>query len=444
MKTSKIILPIIVLAAMQTTAQNPMNLKDCLQYAVENSTSIAIEDERIKEYSIERRDAWLNAISPSVTGSASVAASSGRLTDPETNVYTTLKTIQDSYQIHGEITLFNGFNAVNRIKIAKIALLTGKESRKAKEDEICLSTIQQYFNYTYYSKMSSLAQLQLSNAALSLQKVKREYELGNKSQQDVLEKEVFEAQAQYTFAEYNAQQNKALMELKKVMFYPADQNLVVDTLIENNFFAEISDVDATAQNAVETNFATINAKNNMDIRQLELKTARWQMIPSIGIEAGWNTYHTYYPENKEMGGPFNDQIKNHAKKYVGAGISIPLYNRFSKFSNQSHKKAEYQIASFEYEERRREIENAVYAAYDDAISAGKSLEAAKKSAELNQKYFEAAQKKFDLGTISYIDYNDVFNNYLESQAKYYNAIFDYRIKNAVIDYYRGKSYLEQF
>lgn len=432
------------MTAAQTAAQAPMGIRECMQYAVENSTKIAAEDERINEYSIERRDALLNAFTPSVNASVGVMASSGRIPDPGTNINSTLKTIQDSYQIRSEITLFNGFNAVNRIKIAKIALLTGKESREAKEDEICLQTIQQFYHYTYYSKMSALAQLQTDNAALSLQRVKREYELGNKSQQDVLEKEVFEAQAQYTFAEYNAQKNKALMELKKVMFYPADQNLAIDTVINADYIAEPSDVAATAQTAVETNSATVSAKNTLEIRQLELKTARWQMLPSIGIEAGWSTYHSYYPDNSGMSASFRDDFKNNAKKYIGIGVNIPLYNRLSRVSNISRKKAEYKIASYEYDEKQREIENAVYAAYDDALSAEKSLLAAKKSAELNQKFFDAAQRKFELGTISYIDYNEVYNNYLESQAKYYNALFDYRIKNAVVDYYRGKAYLEQF
>ena len=228
------------------------------------------------------------------------------------------------------------------------------------------------------------------------------------------------------------------------MFYPADQNLAIDTVINADYIAEPSDVAATAQTAVETNSATVSAKNTLEIRQLELKTARWQMLPSIGIEAGWSTYHSYYPDNSGMSASFRDDFKNNAKKYIGIGVNIPLYNRLSRVSNISRKKAEYKIASYEYDEKQREIENAVYAAYDDALSAEKSLLAAKKSAELNQKFFDAAQRKFELGTISYIDYNEVYNNYLESQAKYYNALFDYRIKNAVVDYYRGKAYLEQF
>ncbi len=434
----------MLMTAGQTSAQTTMGLRECMQYAVENSTKIAVEDERQSQYAINRRDAWLNAFTPSVSASSSVSYSSGRIPDPETNMYSTLKTIQDSYQLYGEITLFDGFNAINRIKISKIALLSGKESRQAKQDDICLNTIQQYCSYTYYSQMSALAERQLANATLALQKARREYELGSKSQQDVLEKEVFEANAENTFAEYNALKNKALMELKSVMFFPAADELVVDTVINANNAAPISDAQQTALSAVANNSNTVIAKNNMEIRRIELNTARWQLLPRITMDANWYTYHSMYPDNKGAAAPFHDQLEMHEQKSIGVNISIPIYGRLGKFSNLSRKKSDYRIASYEYDERCREIENAVYSAYDDAASAEKSLQAAQKAAALNQKYYEAAQLKFDLGTISYIDFNEVYNKYLESQAKYYNALYAYMIKNAVVEYYNGRPYIEQF
>ena len=434
----------MLMTAGQAAAQTTMGIKDCMQYAVENSAKIAAEDERQSQYAIDRRDAWLNAFTPSVSASSSVSYSSGRIPDPETNMYSTLTTIQDSYQLYGEITLFDGFNAINRIKISKIAILSGKESRQAKEDDICLNTIQQYCSYTYYSQMSALAERQLQNASLALQKVRREYSLGSKSQQDVLEKEVFEANAENTFAEYNALKNKALMELKSAMFYPAADSLVVDTMVNANNAAPISDAQQTALSAVANNANTVIAKNNMEIRRIELNTARWQLLPRITMDANWYSYRTTYPDNKGASISFYDQMKMHEQKSVGVRISIPIYGRLGKFSNISRKKSDYRIASYEYDERCREIENAVYSTYDDAASAEKSLQAAQKAATLNQKYFEAAQLKFDLGTISYIDFNEVYNKYLESQAKYYNALYTYMIKNAVVEYYRGTPYLEQF
>ena len=56
--------------------------------------------------------------------------------------------------------------------------------------------------------MSELAERQLQNAERLLQKARRGYELGSNSQQDVLDKEVFEAQAEFKVADYTAMKNK--------------------------------------------------------------------------------------------------------------------------------------------------------------------------------------------------------------------------------------------
>ena len=66
----------MLMTAGQTSAQTTMGLRECMQYAVENSTKIAVEDERLSQQSIERRDALLNAFTPSVSASSSVTYSS--------------------------------------------------------------------------------------------------------------------------------------------------------------------------------------------------------------------------------------------------------------------------------------------------------------------------------------------------------------------------------
>ena len=435
---------VLIIAAATAQAQQTMNLHDCLQYAMENSTKIAAANEEVNITKIDSRDGWLKAFTPSVNAYAQAQWSSGKTNDPETNMYKELKMFQEYFQVSGNMVLFDGFSAVNQIKINKIASLTGKEKRQITTDNVCLETVKAYYNYTYYSKMSAIAEKELQNASLSLQKARREFELGNKSNQDVLEKEVFEAQAQYTFADYNAQKNNALMTLKAAMFFPAEDNLLIDTTINQAVETEqLDDIAQTATFAVDNNSNIVLAKNSMDIKHIELKTARWQFLPHVEMTAGWNTTYAVLLDNRNFYPPFSDQFKNNAGKYIGINASIPIYNRLGKFSNLSRKKSNYKIASYEYEERRREIENAVYSAYDDASSAEISLTAAQKAAELNQKYYLAAQRKFEMGVISYIDFNETFNKYLESQAKYYNALFNYRLKNAVVEYYKGKPYVEQ-
>ncbi len=176
----------------------------------------------------------------------------------------------------------------------------------------------------------------------------------------------------------------------------------------------------------------------------DLHTQRWKFLPTVTAYAGWGTSYAIDLDNRSAAMSFRDQTKLYAGKSIGISASIDLYNRLGKFSNVARAKSNYKIATYEYEIKQREIEDQVYGAYDEAQQAEIQLESSRKAAELNQKYFDLAKRRFELGLTNYIEYDQAYNKYLESQANYYNALFDYKIKSAIIKYYKGESYVEQF
>lgn len=444
MKALKITSVIILLSAQQIMAQSPMTLKQCVEYAVENSANVQITQEQNKEKKTEKRDAWLNTFTPHVYANASVNLSTGRQADFETNIYKDQKSETDDYSINAEITLFDGLNNINRIKKAQNNNLSSQEMLKAKKEEISLNTIQYYYNYLYYTKMTDIAQKQMKDAENSLTKIRREYELGSKNSQDVLDKESVYAEAEYKYTKYNAMKSNALLQLKTAMYYPQNQELAIDTTINENIeIYSLADIAQTAAYAAENNSESLMKKYNMQNSLKDLNTERWRFLPTISAYAGYSTKHGVDLDDRDAAPSFHDQIKGKASKWVGISARIDLYNGLGKVSKVSRAKSEYNIATYEYEIKQREIEDKVYEAYNELEQQSKQLESSRKAAELNQKYFELAKKRFELGLTNYIEYDQTYNKYLESQANYYNALFTYRIKAAVVNYYKGESYINQ-
>ena len=98
-----------------------MNLKDCMRYAVEHSTKVRIQDANNRDAQIDRRDAILAAFTPQVNGSTYAYSNFGRSIDPETNTYSRTTSFHNGYSLSAGMTLFNGFQAVNNLKITKTA-----------------------------------------------------------------------------------------------------------------------------------------------------------------------------------------------------------------------------------------------------------------------------------------------------------------------------------
>ena len=88
----KLVAVAIVMYVMQgvasAQAQEPvqmMTLKECMEYAVSNSTSMRISEADLRDAQLERRNAILQAFTPSVSAGTYAYYNFGRSVDPETN-----------------------------------------------------------------------------------------------------------------------------------------------------------------------------------------------------------------------------------------------------------------------------------------------------------------------------------------------------------------------
>ena len=150
-------------------AQEIMTLKECMEYAVSNSTEMRIRQADVQDAQVERRSAILEAFTPSVSAGTYAYYNFGRSVDPETNTYKSTTSFQNGYQANGSISLFNGFQAVNNIKISKTAAAIGLSRQEQTRDEICLATMEAYYNVVYYSQMIKAIEEEVAAATKAVQ-----------------------------------------------------------------------------------------------------------------------------------------------------------------------------------------------------------------------------------------------------------------------------------
>ena len=122
-----------------------------------------------RDVQLDRRNAILNAFTPEVSGSTYAYYNFGRRIDPETNTYSLTTSFHNGYSLSGGIILFNGFQAVNNLKITKTAQQMGITKEQQLEDQICLATMEAYCNVLYYTEMEKAIQSQVTTAEKALQ-----------------------------------------------------------------------------------------------------------------------------------------------------------------------------------------------------------------------------------------------------------------------------------
>ena len=102
----------------QLATTKTMSLRECMEYAISNSTQVRIQQSKNDDARLDRRDAILGAFTPSVDGNSYGYYRWGRSIDPETNTYVTTTSLNQGFSVSAGITVFNGFSAINNLKIA--------------------------------------------------------------------------------------------------------------------------------------------------------------------------------------------------------------------------------------------------------------------------------------------------------------------------------------
>ena len=426
-----------------------MSLKDCMEYAVENAAQVQVQRTKVGDARLDRRDAILTAFTPSIEASTYGYYRWGRSIDPETNTYVTTTSLNNGWSVSAGITLFDGFSALNNIKIAKTSLSMGLTRERQEEDKVCLATMEAYFNVLYYTELVGILAEQVENAQSALTLASRQEELGVKGHADVVQMEADLADREYELVSARNSLADAKITLEDVMLWPVGEELVIDTSLDS--------LDATTSGAsgnviVEDIIlkarasmpSVLVAKGALDNAKYALRTAKWQFLPILGLYGGWSTsYYTYPGQVGYTPTPYWNQFTNNGGEYLQLSLSIPIYDRLSKFTKLSKRRNEYRRAAIEYDKSLRDVESEVRRAVSDCDGAESALLQAERRADAQEEAYRLNSRKFEQGLISSIEYNTASSNYLKAKAERLNALLKWQLKRRVVSYYNGVRYIDQ-
>ncbi len=436
--------------------QKRMSLKDCMEYAVEHGADILIQRSKVDDAKLERRDAILTAFTPLVEASSYGYYRWGRSIDPETNTYVTTTSLNNGWAVSAGITLFDGFSALDNIKIARTSLAMGQDLEHQEEDRVCLATMEAYYNVVYYTLLVDILSEQVDNARSALTLASRQEELGVKGYADVVQMKADLADREYELVCARNSLTGARISLEDIMLWPVGEPLEIDTdevLLGGYEEEDCSDpagadastqIDGIVRSAQKTLPSVLIAKGTLDNARYALHTARWQFLPTLSLYGGWSTsYYTYPGQAGYTPTPYWKQFVNNGGEYLQLSLNIPIYDRLSKLTLLGKKRNEYRRAEISYDKSLRDVESEVRRAVSDLNGTRTELTRASLRAELQEEAFRLNSRKYEQGLISAIEYNTASANHLKAKAERLNALLQYRLKSHVVEYYGGTRYIDQ-
>ena len=422
-----------------------MTLHDCMLYALEHSTDVLVKQTETADARVDRREAILKTFTPYVSGSTYAYSYFGRNIDPETNTYVTTTSFNNGMSLSTGITLFDGFSAVNNLRIAKTSVAMGLSNEEQEEDKVCLATTEAFFNVIYYTSLVDIIAEQVENAKTAVKLATRQEELGSKGHADVVQMQADLADREYELVTAQNSLQDAMITLQDVMLWPLDEELVLDTDIDNLApQTKLLDFGEIAANAEAFIPKIAISRGTRDNARLEMRTAKWRFLPTLALYGGWSSsYYTYPGDETYVSSPYFEQIKRNAGEYIQLSLSIPIYSRLDKLNTLSRKRNAYRRASLQYDQTLRDVESEVRRAMQERDGAEAALLQAERRSDVQDEAYKLNFKKFDQGLISSIEYQTAAGNYMKARAEQLNARLKYLLKERVVRYYNGEHYLDQ-
>ena len=438
----QVLIILLAIAAKQVAAQNDWTMQQCMQYAVEHNHEVKQAELKLDNYKAQKTNA-VGSFLPYVDASIGAQYNFGRAIDPETNGYTDVSTFYNGYQLSALLPVFDGFSRLHALKAAKANELMGKSSLRKQQDQTALNVLEAYANVAYYDGLVKMADEKVQETSLLLKQTRLFEEVGRKSAADVAQVESQEAEADY---ELTRQQNlyaSALLELKKAMALPLSEELRVNS--EESFGKDNSGVElgmAEANSSLSSFHPELQtAQYQVQASKHEWRQARASLFPSLSLSAGLNT--TYYKTlHSETAASFRNQLKNNMGEFVGATVSIPLFNRLQTITNIRKAKNNYRIAQEALEQKQLELEKLSREAWQDWQGYLKQTVQMEKKVEADSIAYQLTKRQFEEGLSTAIDLHTTSTQLLKSKATLLQCQLMAMVKEQLVRYYRGEKIWE--
>ena len=457
-----------VLCTSSSFSQKIWTLQECINQAKKENLDI----KQAKLYVLSSEQQLIQSkllLFPSLNGGGSQGYNYGRTVDPYSNEFTNLNVKTNNFSLSSSVTLFSGFQNINKVKRDNYEYMAKKYDIKKVINDISLTVATDFLQVLFNKELVIMAEKQLAISIQQEERISKLVSEGQLSKSSLLESNSQVASEQLQLVRAKNQDEIALLNIKQLLEIEANTDF--DILVPS--------ITLPLQNRVPTTeeiyIKALEIFPNVKSAEYRLKSsdkslaiskggrspritlyssmgsgysdARTKItgIDSLGmmpsgyqLSSGENVLMPILDFNSEIT-PFNQQLKDNFSQSLSFSLSIPLFNGWMTNSSIANAKIGVMSAQNDLQKTKNQLRKQVEQVRSDVISAEKQFQFAKISAEALQESFSYNQQKFDEGMLNVYDYNDAKNKLIKAESDLLQSKYDYLFKIKILDFFMGNS-----
>jgi outer membrane protein len=136
--------------------------------------------------------------------------------------------------------------------------------------------------------------------------------------------------------------------------------------------------------------------------------------------------------------PYFSQLDQNFRQTVGLSMSVPIANGGVLRTGYERSKLNLKGLELQKESDNNTLKQDIYSAYTDVVTSMEKFNAASKTVAANQKAYDFAMKRYDIGLLNTIDLITTQNNLFSARLQRLLAQYDYVFKMKVLEFYKGQ------
>ena len=418
---------LLLLTVSTSISAKQWTLRECIDYALQNN--ISLQKSRLNKLSaqediLQSRAALLPSLSASTsqnatfrpwpeTGSAIVA--DGYVQQSVDKVY-----YNGTYGVSSNWTVWNGGRNTNTIRLNEKA-----EEQAELEAAVTANSIQEQIAQLYVQILYSAEAIKVNKESLETSKMNEQrgeqfVKVGKMAKAELAQLTSQRAQDEYNVVEAESNLRNYKRQLKQLLQITDDEefDVAIPETTDEMALQAIPQMQSVYESALANRPEIKNALLGMETSDLNIRLAKAQRLPTIGLQASAGTNTTSMSDNA-----LGSQLKTNFDLGAGVNVSIPLFD--NRQTKTAVNKAKIQRQSYELD--LRDKQTALYSTIESfwlqAVTNQEKFKAARIATESQQTSYELLSEQFRLGLKNIVELMNGKDNLLmaqqnELQSKY--------------------------
>jgi len=469
----KLFLSALFLSPLALICQGKWDLEKCIQHALDNNIQIKQSELNLQLAGISQ-ELNFGAFLPNLNANASHGYNWGQTIDPFTNQFATERIQSNSFGIGTGMTLFNGFQNVNRYKQGMVNIEARQADLKKMINDVALNVANSYLNVLFNQEFLKIASGNLDATQQQVDRINKLVEAGAAPKGNLydIESQLASDNASLISAKNNL--NIAKLVLVQLLQLNAQEASEIEIISP-----EIGDLSAlslpsSARAAVENALANFPEMKSAEagVRSSEngVAIAKGRRSPQLDMSFSYGTGFSGANQQPvgdlELTGnspigfvdgsnevvlaptfgysdfqtkPFGDQLSDNINSSLFFRLTIPIFNGFNTKAGLEQAQVQKLQADYILEQTEQQLTQDVERAYADALAAYNNYLASETALNAAETAFEYATVQFEAGVTNTIDYSNSRIRRDNTQADLIRNKYDYLFRLKVIEFYQGNA-----